>query len=254
MSWKLAAISLALVWRNLGVALRLSLAPALAALVLTVAGWAALGVRPGMATFALAFGGWSEQVALALALAAVLVMLAAAWVMIGWHRFLLRGELPGPVPRLELRLVGDYALRSALISVLLLVLLFPVSAMGMQLLAMTGMGGLVLARLALAFAMTALMAFLWLRLALILPALALDARLTMGESWAATGTGTTDVLGASSILVGLDLVLASLLDLLPLGSWPVLVLRLVLMWVMALAGAGLLSIIYAERVEGRRMV
>ncbi|MBW7920508.1 MAG: hypothetical protein H3C51_00210 [Rubellimicrobium sp.] len=253
MSWKLAAISLALVWRNIGAAVLVSLVPAAAALVLSLGIFAALGVRPGMLTFALAFGGWSGRVAAALALAAVVVILAAAWAAVGWHRFVLRGEQPGIVPRLDARLVGDYALRSTVISVVLLVLLFPVSAMGMQMLAMVGLGGLALARLALAFAMTALMAFLWLRLALILPGLVLGHRVSVAESWAATGTRTEEVLGASSILVGLDLVLSSLLDIAPLGVWPGLLLRLALVWVMTLAGAGLLSLIYRDLIEGRRL-
>lgn len=253
MSWKLAAISLAMVWRNLAVAVRMSLGPALAGLAVTVAGWVALGVRPADVTLALAFGSMDGRIAVALALAAVVVMLTVAWVMIGWHRLVLQDEVPGFAPAFEPRLIGDYALRSALISLLLLVLLFPVSAMGMQILAMLGLGGLVLTRLALAFAMTALMAFLWLRLTLILPAMAVGHKLTIGESWAATSGRAEEVLGASSILVGLDLVFSSILDLAPLGLWPGLLLRIALMWVMTLAGAGLLSLLYAERVEGRRL-
>lgn len=252
MSWKLAAISLALVLRNPGAALRATLVPALAALLLGAAGWAVLGVTPGMATFALAFGGWTGKVALALAFAAALVILAAAWVATGWHRFVLLAEMPGWLPRATPRLAGDYALRSTLISLVLLVLLFPVSAIGMRMLAMLGLSGLVLARLALAFALTALLAFLWLRLTLVLPALALGRAMTLADSWAATGARSGDILGAAAILAGLDLVLSALLDLAPPGLWPVLVLRLGLMWVMALAGTGLLSLLYRDISVGRR--
>lgn len=253
MSWKLAAVSFALVWRNLGVAIRVSLVPVLAALLVAVAAWAALGVRPGMVTFALAFGGWSGRVALAVAVAAVMVVLAASWVAVDWHRFVLRGEVPGRIPAFDPALVGGYALRSVLLSLVLLLLLFPVSAIGAQMLAMIGLGGVALAQLALAFVMTALMAFLWLRLALILPGLVLGTPVTVTESWAATAERVEDVLGASSIIVALDLVLSSLLDLAPLGPWLALAARLVLMWVMAMAGTSLLSLIYRDRIEGRRL-
>lgn len=253
MGWILAANSLATIQRNPGAAIRVSLAPFVIAAVLSVIIWQLLGVGIDTVAFALALGSIDGRVAAALASVTVLVLFAASWSALAWHRFLLRGDVPGFLPAFNLNRTGSYALRSTLITLSLLILLFPISAVGMQVLTMTGLLGIDLVRLGFSFVMTSLMAFMWFRLSLILPAVAVERALTVSESWNVTGPRAQDVLTAGAVIVALDLVAGSLLDLVPLGQWSVLVLRLAFTWFFALAGTSLVTMLYAELVESRRL-
>lgn len=253
MSWNLVALSFAMILRNPGVVIRISLVPFALALLLTGLGWALLGVGPQAMARALALGLVETSVTIALALAAVLIILAMAWSSIAWHRFVLRAEVPGIMPEFVPPRIGSYALRSTLISVLLLVMLFPLSAIGLQMLGALGLLGFWPGQLAIAFGVATLMVFLWVRLTLILPAVALGQPLTIAESWAATATRTDDILRAAAILAALELVFSGLLDLAPFAVMLALVLRLLLMWILTLAGAGLLSLFYGELIERRHL-
>lgn len=253
MGWKLAANSLATILRNPGTAVRVTLAPFALAAVLSVIIWWFLGVGIDTVTFALAFGSIDGRVASALASATVIVIFVASWSALAWHRFLLTGEVPGALPAFDWNRTGSYALRSTLITLSLLILLFPISAVGMQVLTISGLLGIDLVRLGFSFLMTGLMAFLWFRLALVLPAVAVERSLTVSESWSVTGARAEVILRAGAIIVALDLVAGALLDFAPLGQWPVLVLRLLLTWFFALAGTSLVTMLYAELVERRRL-
>ncbi|MCC7320071.1 MAG: hypothetical protein IT542_03735 [Rubellimicrobium sp.] len=253
MSWKLAAISLALVFRNLGVALRVSVGPVLLGIG---AGWlvfSLFGVTPAMVAVAIDTNLVDPGVAFALLIALAALVIAAAWVAVGWHRFILLDEVPGLLPNLAPRRVAIYAWRSGVLSLLVVLLMFPVSAIGMQVLALTGLMRIDLMRDAFSFAVGAFMTFLWLRLALGLPAAALDRVHSVSKSWNDSARLSSEILGAGAVIAALDLVFSSILDLLPLGLVPGLVVRGVLAWVVAMAGGALLSLVYAHLVEGRRL-
>lgn len=253
MGWILAANSLATILQNPGAAVRVSLAPFVIAAVLSVIIWQLLGVGIDTVAFAIAVGSVGGRVAAALASTTVIVIFAASWSALAWHRFLLQDEVPGFLPAFDWNRTGSYALRSTMITLSLLILLFPVSAVGIQVLTIAHLFETNLVRLGFSFVMTSLMAFLWFRIALVLPAVAVEREFKVSESWAVTNIRSQDILTAGAVLVALDLVAGALLDLVPLGQSPVLVLRLLLTWFFALAGTGLLTMLYAELVERRRL-
>lgn len=252
MGWKLAAISLATILRDPGPAIRVSLAPIIIAAVLTAIIWMLLGVNLETLGFALAVGAIDGRVAAALASATVIVIFSASWIALAWHRFLLRGEVPGFLPGFDWNRTGSYALRSTMITLSLLILLFPISAVGMQLMTTSGLLGIDLVRLGFSFVMTGLMAFMWFRLALVLPAVAVEHPLTVSESWTVTGARAQEILAAGAIIVALDLVFGALVDFAPLGWGLVAALRLLLTWYFAMAGTSLITMLFAELVERRK--
>ena len=119
----------------------------------------------------------------------IVTSIAAAWIAVGWHRFILKSEYPGTwIPTMRRTIVLRYIWTGFLLGLLLVAVLVPVaivSVLFVTLLKSSGMAVLPILSVLLA-------SYVIYRLSLVLPAVAIDDHdnmektLTFKESWRAT--------------------------------------------------------------------
>lgn len=253
MSWKIVAHSLSLLFRNFADALKVSVGPIL---LMVAFGWgifALLDVSPQMLVFGLATGRIAPEAALAVSLALVGVLFASAWIAVAWHRFILLEEYPGLLPPMPGSRIAAYAGRSILLAILMLLLMFPLSAIAGQVLLLTGLGQLGLAQALVGFGLATLFTFLWLRVAVVLPATAVGRPYSLSQGWNDGARLSGDIFNAAAIVVALNMVASLILGLVPLGLWPGLIAQAVVTWVTMMVGTSLLTTLYGHLVEGRSL-
>lgn len=253
MSWKIVAHSLSLLFRNLADALKVSVGPILLMVLFGWAVFAVLGVSPQMLVFGFAIGRPSSEAVLAISLALVGVLFASAWIAVAWHRFILLEEYPGLLPAMPGSRIAAYAGRSILLAIVMILLMFPLSAVAAQVLALTGLAGLTIAQALLGFGLATLFTFLWLRIAVVLPATAVGRPYSLSQGWNDGARLSSEIFNAAAIVVALNMVVSVALSLLPLGFWPDLIAQVVLTWVTMMVGTSLLTTLYGHLVEGRSL-
>ena len=269
---QLVVKSLALIWRNLGPALRATAVPlgiglGLALLVVLAVGggdaWdlARTGIEPG-APFDLedpsapAPEGPAPQPASPLFGLAVLVAILPAafgflWAAVAWHRFVLLEEVPGIVPALRGDRIGSYLWAWVrLIGPILLVGLV-VAFIGSAIAAVAAaLGSPALAALLL-FGLNVLAVYGTLRFSLVLPAAAVGRSMGVFESWARTKEARDAILVAAALLAVLNGVIGAAGGALGLAGSAGTVLSLALSWFGFVLGLSILTAIYGHVVEGR---
>lgn len=253
MGWKIVAHGLSLLFRNPGEALRVSVGPLVIAALLVWLAFRVTGASPQMLLYGLAVGRLAPQAAVAISIVLVVVLFSTAWVAVAWHRFILLEEYPGLLPALPGGRIAAYAGRSILLAILMVVVMFPVWAIAGQIVMLSGLGGVPGAGLVLGFALDTLFTFLWLRIAIVLPATALGRPYSLSRGWNDGARLSGEVLRAAAIVVALNLVATRALALLPLGAGPALVAQALLTWITLMAGSSLLTTLYGHLAEGRRL-
>ena len=176
---------------------------------------------------------------------------AVAWTAVGWHRFILREEPIPFLPAAPPRLMASYASRLVLLAgVLLGAFVAAVLPIGLLMQPLRDSPVALLGIFALPLAVTF---WVLMRLGLILPALALRERLTLGDSCNATAPFAGALVRLALGFAGVIVLQAILLSYLPLGDpwWALLAFsRNLLLVAFALS---LLTTLYGHLVEGRSL-
>ncbi|MGR3540445.1 MAG: hypothetical protein ACU0BS_03335 [Hasllibacter sp.] len=238
--------------RRPGDALRVSLLPALMALVawavlvgdaprvawtaagavaLTEAGPSAVTAPEGAAMTARFLAWW------------VIAMTAAGWIGAGWHRVVLGGARPGWTPPVSPARLGAYFSVAFRLFVLLVgfgALLVLVSVAFLDEGGLSGLPGRA-ADLGVILAAT----YVSLRFGLVLPAAALGRPATLGESWDVTGAAWPAVLGVSALLTGASLLLGAAQGAIAGPAWLQAVASSLAAWLACMLGVGALTALYA---------
>lgn len=178
-------------------------------------------------------------------LAAMVSIAGGIWIAIAWHRYILLGEEPGGyLPEFNGRRLLSYFGWSVVLGLILV----PVTLAAALLAALLGPAALMLAALVSTFIVTVVL----YRIALVLPARAVDQPLRLGEAWRATSGATGDIL-VLALLTTLMIVLIDVPALAFVGPLEVLALgwRAVTGWIVLLVGAGILTTLYGHYAEGR---
>lgn len=178
---------------------------------------------------------------------AILVyLLVAIGIAIAWHRFVLHGTQPGQGLLRDAPISGYFG-RSLLIGLIVVV---PVSIVLGGLLGIAGQtGGVAVLILQLAFNVVVLT--LTARFSLILPALAIGERMTLGESWRRTQPVWSDIMVTMAVFV---LIQNGGVILILLGVTSFVLLHIVsaaLAWLTTILGLSILTTLYGHLVENR---
>ena len=181
--------------------------------------------------------------------AAVVSLAGGMWIAVAWHRYILLGEMPnGLLPEFNGRRVLSYFGWSILLGLILLPVIIATALVGVGLGSIGGPAAIIVAGLVSVFAVTAVL----YRMAPILPALAVDRRLRLGEAWQATSGATGDIL----VLTLLTAIMVTFIDVPALAfTGPTAFLGLawqaVTGWFILLVGVGIMTTLYGHYVEGR---
>jgi len=205
---------------------------------------------------------------------AALYITAFIWMVVAWHRFVLLAERPtGLLPAFNGKAMLGYAWRTILVGFALLpiflivgLVISPMMLSGLS--AGADMASFFVRGLMFQLVVGSLIGIVAYRIALILPARAIDRPLAMGEAWEKTSgsAGTMFMLGLITTLFYLLLALPQSFPMLSVDmSDPSAVTTmmeaqsglmfqiygLVVQWLTMLLGVSILSVLYGHYVEGR---
>lgn len=241
--------SLKQVFGNMGAALQISGLLYLAQVVaLVVFG------RQAMMTGMMGPGDRGPDAVVPMIIVVVVTLVTSLWIVVAWHRYILRVEQAGMVPAFHGSRILAYLGYSLLIGVILIVpaaVLGGLSGMIFQA-GMSGgmMPGIGLSLVAMLIVIVPILV-ISLRLSPLLPAAALGERLGVGAAWAATSGATLDFL-ALAVIAALGAFVLDLAGLLFAGSMVLVMAWAVITgWIKMMVGASILTTVYGHYVEKR---
>ena len=247
LGWRIFLHSVRIILNNFVPALRISVVPLG---VVTLVSYFMIGVSDGSfrdpMDFSVQVSFWS------IALPLLLYGFAACWVAIGWHRYVLLEEEPGPAwPRWHFGEFVAYIWAVIRLFITALIFGFVFSFLGQVVLAATGVGSSTL--LVVFFAWAVLGGFLFTAISLVLPAAAVGEHIAISQSWTATFEKPLAVL----VSVVLVTVFTSIPDLLagtalaPVLSAPGY--QICASWIGMMLGVSILTTLYGVLIEGREI-
>jgi hypothetical protein len=251
MGWEIVRHSFAMLYRNLGNALRISVGPLLIALV---AAFLILGVF-GSGVDTLTEEIEPDKLPPGLALAALLIMLlfvfVFAWIAVAWHRFILLEDYPGLLPPLAGRPVWRYLGKILLLFLVIMVLTIPAIIL-IAIFASVLMGPIspfILSTLNLGLVLY--VSYMYLRFAIVLPATAVGRPMGFGDAWRVTSPYASAILGAGIIIMLINAAILMLSSVLP--GLPALIVTVLANWISVMLGISILTTLYGVIVERRTL-
>jgi hypothetical protein len=247
MSARLVLHSFRLLFRNFAQALRVSVAPLILATLLSIAAFTVSGVTPAMIAMASFTGRLPPNGLLAILFIGVVMLFTFSWIAVAWHRFVLLEEYPGFVPPVTDRPIWPYVWRTLGLGLLIFMVMTFLSIIVGMILPLTGQGAVG----AVAMIIGTVLTYVWLRSALILPAVAVGEELKLRDAWSVSARGSRAIFGVSLILVGLNLMVGiGQQTLVPPGAFAVIV-SLVVGWITLMVGTSILTTLYGYLVQNR---
>jgi hypothetical protein len=185
----------------------------------------------------------------------VVVVVTGLWIAVAWHRFVLLGEAPGPIPRFPGAPLWAYLLRSVVYGVMMIAVGGLWGAVVGFALAPVLMGNMVGWTLAMALFVYLPVMVVLFRLTTDLPGAALGVQQPFLSGWRATAGQTGDIAVLAAILIAFSTA-AELLGMMIFGRIPVvnLVWGLVISWLQMMIGASVLTTLSGHYVEKRALV
>ncbi len=250
MGWEIVRHSFAMLFRNLGNALRISVGPMLIGVVAVYVVVGAVGVSSNNIALAVENGEMPPAVGIALLLVFLIMMFIYAWIAVAWHRYILLEDYPGILPSISGRPVWQYI--GKIILLFLVVVLSMIPAM-----IVFGVLSVTVARVTpglvsfLGIGLTFYIAFMLTRFGVVLPATAVSRPMGFIQAWRATGPYVTVILGTTVIVMLINGVISSVGSLFP---WPLAVITsLAANWISIMLGISILTTLYGVIVERRTL-
>ena len=251
MGWRIVRHSFILLSRNFSDALRVSIGPLLIGGALIYVALSVMGTSPQSILSSTQSSDDAGAAALVVLFALLIGLFVLSWIAVAWHRFILKEEYPGLIPTLNSAHVLPYIGRSIVLALLMTVILLPVAAVAGVVLSALGLINSALAGLVIGFAMGLFFTFVWLRVALVLPATAINEPISIREAWTLSNPASSDILSASVILVGLNIVVGALLEIFFGPTLIGFIVNLGVSWVTLMIGTSVLTTLYGHLVQGR---
>jgi hypothetical protein len=255
MAFSIVRHALAMVFGNFGQAMRLSIGPFLIAAGLIYALAEALEIGAVSLMFLAMDPTNSDPLILVFLLVALLIaVFVTAWVAVAWHRFILLEEYVQLMPQLRDRPIGGYVLTSLGIGVWIVLVSFGAGLVLGIFMALTGTGDSIVIGFVGGALIGALSSYVWFRLALVLPGLAIGKRMKLSEAFAATRPLDGTIWQVVFILVFINFLAQTAAGAIAPGSVAVqLILNGVVTWFSFMIGLSVLTTLYGHLMEGRAL-
>ena len=257
MAFQIIRHAFAMIFGNLGQALRVSVGPYVMLIGIFAVVFGALGISADLDQIALAGRVQPDQIGLSAgeAFFAVLVLLTstlfiAAWVAVAWHRFILLEEYSGLLPAVSGRPIWPYIARTLLCALIMFVLALG----GLLILSVVGIISALLMAI-LGIVLTVLLSVVWFRIGVSLPSVAVGKPVTVGDAWNATSPVSGTIFGIVMIIVVVNFVVGVATQGL-YGLSPILgmVVDIFVQWVTLMVGVSVLTTLYGHLIEGRPLI
>lgn len=251
-----------LVLRNFGAAVRASFGPiVIAALVMIVVNMA-LGFGTTLVPYGAIFNPLQTNIepsaqVVGTAMVSIVVNLfvfffVLSWIAVTWHRYVLLEENPPVLPRLDGKPIVAYIGRAIILFIVVLMIGLPLMTLFAMAFGPALVNGSIVSALVFNLLLTMLLSYVWMRFALVLPAVSVDEKMTIGESWASSGQYSSAIWIVVLLLALVNFVL-NLPSQLIYPAWPEggFVLSIAASWFSLMLGFSILTTLYGHIVEGR---
>ncbi len=255
MAFQIIRHAFRMVFGNLREALKASVGPYLILTVIFLVAFGTLIETGGMIDRSVPMGGAEPMrpgaALIMLALVPVLLFFVS-WVAVAWHRFILLEEYPGLLPQMAGRPIWPYAGRSILYGFVSLIAALPLLLLVMALAMPLMMAGEGVASVLVFIGITGFMTFVWLRIAIALPAVAVGKPISMGDAWRVSKGMSGTIFGVAFLLMGINR-LATVLTAQVSAILPIIgfALDIALQWTVLMLGVSILTTFYGHLIEGR---
>ncbi len=264
MAFQIIRHAFRMIFGNLGQALRCSIGP-YAILILGVAVlFAAFGgpmrmMDPDQMGRPEMMGDGGTGTVLLVFLLIPFMLFIVSWVAVSWHRFILLEEYAGILPAISGRPIWAYAGRSIIYGLLVglaAVPLFIVASLIAMPMAGPGMGGVTSPLTLVVFVLvTAVLTYLWFRIALALPAVAVGKPITMGQAWEASKPMSGTIFGVAVLLMAINGVATILTTQIAMVLGPLaFLIDLAVQWTILMLGVSILTTLYGHLIEKRPLI
>ena len=256
MAFQIIRHAFRMVFGNFGQALRVSIGPYLVLIAVFAASIAVVGSLGGLSATNFDAGspvpvapGYTIILFIILAPTTLFVL---AWVAVAWHRFILLEEYSGMLPRAAGLPIWPYVGRSMLYGLILALAIVPlgifVGAAAMPL----ANGGNPAAFMAVSIGVSAIGSYLWFRMALALPSVAIGKPISLSVAWDASRGHSGAIFGAALLLAALN-VGAGVLGSQAYAVSTILgvLVDIAIQWTILMLGVSILTTFYGHLIEGR---
>ncbi|WP_159086883.1 hypothetical protein [Loktanella sp. Alg231-35] len=263
MAFQIIRHAFRMIFGNLGQALRASVGPYIVLIVGYLAVYAMVGQTGAFMQLASGAGSIPEDAGgvfvLALLVLVPFTLFVLAWIAVSWHRFILLEEYSGILPAVSGRPIWPYVGRSILYGLLIVLLAIPlvfvVGFIASPFLSSGSQALLSLPALMVFIAVTAVLSFVWFRIGLALPSVAVGEPITMGAAWAASRDMSGTIFGVALLLMAINGIATLLVNQIS-GIAPVVgvVVDLALQWTILMLGVSILTTLYGHLIEKRPLI
>ncbi len=246
MGWKIVRHAFVILFGNIVEALKVSVGPMIigAVVAFQVIRMVGADVVGNLVTPDPTYTGQGTSSLFVALLFFVGVLFVISWIAVSWHRFVLLEEYPGLFPAVLNRPIATYAGQTGKLAFLIALCIVPLGIAATL---------PVLGNVIFLFSFFAI-AFLWFRVGIILPGVAVGKRMGIAEAWRVTRPLSGQIASVVFILMFLNLAVS--LVLFPIQSGMPLVgavLELIASWIMMMLGISILTTLYGHLVEGRTL-
>lgn len=259
MAFQIVRHAFSMIFANLGQALRVSIGPYLILIFGVVIVFMLIGDRfdyldqaPSVEMLAESGGVIVILAGLAILL---LVLFIFGWIAVSWHRFILLEEYSGVLPAVADRPIWPYIGRSILYGLLMVVIAVPLFTILGLIASPFFSAGFPVGGFIVFLITAAILAFIWFRIALALPSVAVGKPITIGEAWAASSGLSGTIFGVAFLLMLIngiaDLVVGQIASLMPIVGF---VLDVGIQWLLLMLGTSILTTLYGHLIEKRPLI
>lgn len=263
MAFQIIRHAFRMIFGNLGQALRVSIGP----YVILILGYLLLFLIAGQAgAFAQLTSGagtlpedFSGMAVIALLALIPFTLFVLGWIAVSWHRFILLEEYSGILPAVSGRPIWPYVGRSILYGLLIGLIAIPVFLI-VGMIAMPFVGSeptaaLTLPALMIFVGVAAFLSFIWFRIGLALPSVAVGEPITMGQAWEASRSMSGTIFGVALLLMAINGIATFVVNQVSAIA-PIIgvVADIAVQWTILMLGVSILTTFYGHLIEKRPLV
>ncbi len=263
MAFQIIRHAFRMIFGNFGQALRVSIGPYVLLILGYLAAFMVAGGMGGIPEFAPDQGQVTQGAGGIFVLVVLLLipftLFVMAWVAVSWHRFILLEEYAGVLPAVAGRPIWPYVGRTLLYSLLMMLvavpLFFIVGLLASPFISVDTPVSVIGPGLLVFVIVGAVLTYVWFRIALALPSVAVGHPIRMADAWAASGAMRGTIFGVAVLLMVLTGVGGVLSDALYAVSPLVGALaEIAVQWVTLMLGVSILTTLYGHLIEKRPLI
>jgi hypothetical protein len=263
MAFQIIRHAFRMIFGNFGQALRASIGPYVVLIVGYLVVFALVGQSGAFMQLASGVGTLPEGAIGAVILATIglipFTLFVLAWIAVSWHRFILLEEYSGILPAVSGRPIWPYVGRSILYGLLIGLLAVPLAFLAeiitSPFLSSASPSGLPLPAVLMFVAVTAVLSFVWFRIGLALPSVAVGKPIAMGAAWSASREMSGTIFGVAVLLMVINGIATLLVNQLN-GISPFIgvIVDLAVQWTILMLGVSILTTLYGHLIEKRPLI